>query len=69
LQKENAAFTEPAVGNDARVDKFGNPIDHAIKRQKISFNEDITVYEVDNWKKYNNNMYDDDDEKCHCNLL
>ncbi|EAR86021.4 hypothetical protein TTHERM_00543610 (macronuclear) [Tetrahymena thermophila SB210] len=69
LLKEGAAYNVEANETNQRVDKFGNPIDHQKKKQKISFNEDLTVYEVENWKKYNNNMYDENDDKCHCNLI
>ena len=66
LLKEGTQYADPVPGANLRADKFGNSIDHRQKKQKISFNEDHTVIEVENWKKYNNRMYDEDEEKCAC---
>lgn len=65
LLKESATYPEQANKQESRVDKFGNAIDRVKRKQKIAFNEDLQVYEVENWKKYNSNFYDDDDDdKC-----
>ena len=46
--------------NEIRFDIYGNKIIKGKKKHKLAFDENVIIFTVENWKKYN--FVEDEDE-------